>query len=149
MTYWGIRCRSCSQLVAFDVAPFHEFGLGSVNDKPGAVRCVAGHNCIYFPRDFRFYDSPVAISGDAMEKNRATYHAVNSSASINRRLKDQHDGVSMAPARPQAVNLGPQAIQPREETGSRPLSSTADPRRETAQKAARAIWANWAKEKAR
>ena len=43
--------------------------------KPGAIRCAHGHLYIYFPRDFRFFDSVSAIAEETMEQNRAA-HAV-------------------------------------------------------------------------
>jgi hypothetical protein len=76
-TYWGILCRSCSEPVAFDIQPFRTFGLERGNVKPGAIRCVHGHNYIYFPRDFSFFSSAVAISDETMQANRAAYRAIN------------------------------------------------------------------------
>jgi hypothetical protein len=78
-TYWGILCRACSEPVAFDTDPYHEFGLGRANIVPGAIRCVHGHNHIYFPRDFRFFPSSVPITDATMQENRATYWAINPS----------------------------------------------------------------------
>ena len=51
-TYWGILCRACSEPVAFNTRPYHEFGLGSASVRPGAIRCSHGHNHIYFPARF-------------------------------------------------------------------------------------------------
>ena len=58
---WGIKCKSCSEPVIFDVRPYRASGIGVVNLKPGAIDCVHGHKHIYFPRDFRFFSSDVAI----------------------------------------------------------------------------------------
>ena len=51
-TYWGVICRTCRELVAFDNCPYISFGPGAAGMKPGAIRCGRGHNHIYFPRDF-------------------------------------------------------------------------------------------------
>jgi hypothetical protein len=47
--------------------------------RPGAIRCGRDHNHIYFPRDFQFKSSPVAISDAVMLQNRDAYRAINSS----------------------------------------------------------------------
>jgi hypothetical protein len=78
-TYWGVFCRGCSGAIAFDRAPYHASGLGSAGMKPGAIRCAHGHLYIYFPRDFRFFDSPSAIAEETMEQNRGAYAARNPS----------------------------------------------------------------------
>jgi hypothetical protein len=77
-TYWGILCRTCRELVAFDTCPYPS--LGGASAKPGAVRCDLGHNHIYFPRDFHFYPSKTPIAEMTMEANRAVYGAINSPA---------------------------------------------------------------------
>jgi hypothetical protein len=76
-TYWGVSCRTCGDLVAFDIGPCPAFGLGSRILKPGAIRCVQGHNHIYFPRDFRFFPSEIAIAEVTMQANRTAYIAIN------------------------------------------------------------------------
>jgi len=76
-TYWGICCRTCATLVAFDVCPYVSFGPASASMRPGAIRCTQGHNHIYFPRDFRFLSSAVCIPDADMQQNRDTYKAVN------------------------------------------------------------------------
>jgi len=78
-TYWGVFCRSCSGAIAFDRSPFHAGGLGSAGMKPGAILCARGHLYIYFPRDFRFFDSLSAIAEETMEQNRVAYAARNPS----------------------------------------------------------------------
>jgi hypothetical protein len=78
-TYWGVFCRGCSGAIAFDRAPYHASGLGSAGMKPGAILCAGGHLYIYFPRDFRFFDSLSAIAEETMERNRAAYAARNPS----------------------------------------------------------------------
>ncbi len=84
--YWGVLCRSCMQLVAFDVRPYRSFGPEGTNIKPGSIRCVNGHNHIYYPRDFQFFFSEVAISDAAMQQNREAFMVINrpSPASSNR-----------------------------------------------------------------
>jgi hypothetical protein len=76
-TYWGISCRTCKELIAFDVCPYLSLGPGTVNTRPGAIRCSKGHNHIYFPKDFRFILSPVGIANEVMQEHRETYGAVN------------------------------------------------------------------------
>ena len=76
-TYWGVLCRTCQKLVAFDICPYVSFGDGAAGMKPGAIRCGRDHNHIYFPRDFRFVPSIVPITEAAMQQNRETYRAIN------------------------------------------------------------------------
>jgi hypothetical protein len=76
-TYWGILCRTCQKLVAFDICPYVSFGDGAAGLKPGAIRCGRDHNHIYFPRDFQFVASIVPITEAAMQQNRETYGAIN------------------------------------------------------------------------
>jgi hypothetical protein len=77
-TYWGVLCRTCQGLVAFDMAPYISFGPKATSMRPGAIRCERGHNHIYFPRDFRFVSFAVAISDAVMRENRDLYRAINS-----------------------------------------------------------------------
>lgn len=79
VSYWGVLCRSCAELVAFDTLPYHRLGLGIANAKPGAICCSHGHNHIYFPSDFCFFDSEVGISDASMAENCSTYAATNPS----------------------------------------------------------------------
>ena len=76
-TYWGVLCRTCQKLVAFDICPYVSFGDGAAGMKPGAIRCGRNHNHIYFPRDFKFVPSMVPITEAAMQQNRETYRAIN------------------------------------------------------------------------
>jgi hypothetical protein len=76
-TYWGVLCRTCRELVAFDGCPYVSFGPGAAGMKPGAIRCGRGHNHIYFPRDFRFIDATVPVTDAAMTENRESYRAIN------------------------------------------------------------------------
>jgi len=75
--YWGIVCRTCGELVAFDGHPNSSFGPTAAGMKPGAIRCRDGHNHIYFPRDFRLYPSAIPIQETTMEGNRAIYRRIN------------------------------------------------------------------------
>src|ERR1035441_7780133 len=78
-TYWGILCRTCSEPVAFDIRPCQMCGPGAANVRPGAIRCVHGHNHIYFPRDFRLFPSSVPITAATIQENRQAYLAINPS----------------------------------------------------------------------
>jgi hypothetical protein len=128
-TYWGILCRTCSEPVAFDAQPFHEFGLGSANIKPGAIRCERGHNHIYFPRDFRFFPSLLPITEESMQKNRAAYLAINGSSET---------ALGTALGNSPRDRPVPQAV--------RREGFTPDARRE-ATEAAKIRWAHWASKK--
>ncbi len=77
--YWGIRCRTCRELVALDICPFVSFGPGAAGMKPGAIRCAYGHNHIYFPRDFAFIEVTVPVTEATMRENREEYRAINPS----------------------------------------------------------------------
>ena len=81
-TYWGIRCRTCGDLVAFDTPPYHEFGLASANSKPGAICCDGGHYHIYFPRDFQFFSSETRITDATLKRNCEAYHATNAVSNL-------------------------------------------------------------------
>jgi hypothetical protein len=76
-TYWGVSCRGCSEVVAFDVAPYTSFGPRAASTRPGAIRCSLGHSYVYFPGDFQFLASSVAISDEVMRKNRDAFQADN------------------------------------------------------------------------
>jgi hypothetical protein len=78
-TYWGILCRTCHALVAFDTCPYISFGPGAASMKPGAIRCGLGHNHIYFPRDFGFLPSVDPVSIKVMRENREIFKAINPS----------------------------------------------------------------------
>ena len=76
-TYWGVLCRTCRELVAFDNCPYISFGPGAAGMKPGAIRCGRGHNHIYFPRDFGFVNVAVLVPDATMQGNREVYRAIN------------------------------------------------------------------------
>lgn len=78
-TYWGVRCRTCRELVALDICPYLSFGPGAAGMKPGAICCARGHNHIYFPRDFGFIDVAVPVTEASMRDNREAYRAINPS----------------------------------------------------------------------
>jgi hypothetical protein len=84
LVYWGILCRTCLDLVAFDIRPYpSSLGPGAANVKPGAIRCGRGHNHYYFPPDFRFISSAVPINDAAIQENRETYRALNPSSRVS------------------------------------------------------------------
>jgi hypothetical protein len=146
-TYWGILCRTCSEPVAFDIRPYHSSGLGIANLRPGAIQCAHSHNHIYFPRDFRFLSSAVAISDATMLGNREAYQSINP---IHEQSYEA-PGPSIANAVVNAVVSGLAAEVARERP-ARPSSLVPDPRlpdprRETARMAAKSRWANWALKK--
>jgi hypothetical protein len=141
-TYWGILCRTCQELTAFDICPSVSFGAGATSIKPGAIRCGHGHNHIYFPRDFQFFPSAVPITDAVMQKNRETFRAINPSspASSNRS--------TWRTVEPEAVSepvISPGGL---EKGKARIASLGPDPRREIAQIAAKKRWMNWAMRKA-
>jgi hypothetical protein len=78
-TYWGVLCRSCDELVAFDTHPYLSFGSGAASMNPGTIRCAHGHVHIYFPRDFQFFFSDIPVTDAAMQGNREAYRAINPS----------------------------------------------------------------------
>jgi hypothetical protein len=139
--YWGIQCRTCADLVAFDTRPPQNSGLGAQGSRAGTIRCAQDHTHIYFPRDFRFLLSTVTIPDSVMRENLKTYKAVNpcwESASDH------------LPAPPSATARMKESDLPAEGPGkakARPASLLPDPRRETATKAAKEFWAIWALKK--
>ena len=142
-TYWGVLCRTCQGLVAFDVAPYVTFGPKELSLRPGAIRCGLGHNHIYFPRDFQFVSSALSIGEAAMRENRILYRAINSSGQPS-----SHDYVPEAvPPVANAASGAP--AHGLEIVKTQPVSLTADPRREAAQAAAKKRWTNWAEVKVR
>jgi hypothetical protein len=76
-SFWGVLCRTCNDLVAFDICPYASFGAGAAGMRAGTIRCSQGHSHIYFPRDFGFVFSVIRISDETMRKNRAVYADVN------------------------------------------------------------------------
>jgi hypothetical protein len=92
-TYWGVKCRTCQKLVAFDVCPYLSFGIGAASMKPGAICCSQGHNHIYFPRDFQFVPSAATVPDEVMRVNRETYRAINATF-------QSYQGLSIVKARP-------------------------------------------------
>jgi hypothetical protein len=76
-TYWGVLCRSCIELIAFDLSPYHSFGPGAASMNPGAIRCAHGHVHIYFPRDFQFFFSDLPLTDAVIQGNREAYRATN------------------------------------------------------------------------
>jgi hypothetical protein len=123
--YWGILCRTCSELVAFDKGPYHSFGPEAASMRPGAILCGQGHNHIYFPNDFHFIPSAVRIPDAVMERNRDVYRAVNPRPVYPEQPSDLKKHVKSEVATP----------------GS-------DATRETVREDARQRWSDWANKKA-
>ncbi len=147
-SYWGILCRACSEPVAFNNSPYHEFGLGSADVRPGAIRCGHGHNHIYFPRDFHFFATSVPIAEETMQENRAVYIAINpspqSSSAAPRALLA--GGPVALKEKIEAAVLPSGLTDPEEDkTGSKTNASNAP--REIASQAAKIRWASWAHHK--
>jgi hypothetical protein len=140
-TYWGILCRTCRELVAFDICPYVSFGPGAANMRPGAIRCCHDHNHIYFPRDFGFFPSVVRITDAAMHKNRETFRAINPSSPVS---SNRPPWKAKEPKADHEPNVPPKAP---EGGKARPESLLPDARREAAQIAAKQRWANWATKK--
>ena len=139
--YWGVMCRTCKQLVAFDVCPYESFGPGAASMKPGAIRCSLGHNHIYFPRDFGFRTSAIPVADAVMRENRDVYRAINSQGTRSSH-EFVHEAVAAQPE-PEGGKSGDDS-----ETGkTHPAKNGPDPRREAAREAANERWANWAKKK--
>jgi hypothetical protein len=147
--YWGVWCRACSEPVAFDTRPYHQFGLGSASVRPGAIRCGRGHSQIYYPRDFHFFASAVAITEETMQENRTTYIATNPysqfSSGAPREISHREQ-----PAVKEAVKVAVVVREPDEvpEDKARTKIPAPDAAREIARKAAKARWASWAVKKA-
>jgi hypothetical protein len=136
-TYWGILCRKCSAPIAFGSPSHQQFKLESTCARPGAIRCPNGHNHIYFPRDFNFFESAEVIPETAMEKNRRDHSAINPIATVS---TNHWHGTRWSPPEPYgAVRpvTDPKAVSPAS-------IYDRDPRREMAQAAAKERWAAWA-----
>jgi len=141
-TYWGILCRTCRQMTAFDIYPCVSFEYGAANMKPSAIRCDRGHNHIYFPRDFRLRPSAIAISDAVIQENCEAFRAINPSspASWNRSIVR-----SIETETNRESGIPPGALENGE---ARPAKLAPDPRRRIAQIAAKERWTNWALRKA-
>ena len=136
--YWGVLCRTCQGLIAFDVAPYVSFGPNASSMKPGAICCGYGHIHTYFPHDFRFSGSRVSISEVVMRDHRDTYRAVASSGQ-----RSSGDSVQEALEQPANPASDVSVLVPAGEK-VRPARLGPDPRREAAKMAANKRWANWA-----
>jgi hypothetical protein len=139
-TYWGILCRTCAKLVAFDTLPPQSCGPGAEGSGAGTIRCAQGHSHIYFPRDFRLFPSTVAIADATMQENLKVYKSINPSWELfsDRTLKpsipkDKNES-SIHAAAPNRIEIRAASLVP-------------DPRRETAKKVAKDRWATWALKK--
>lgn len=129
-TYWGVLCRSCEGLIAFDAFPCSKSGLGAASTKPGTIRCFLGHTHIYFPRDFRLFTSSNLITDATIHEDHVAYEAVNPPSESTSHLDP-------------ALWSGVRAVQ----KAARSESLAPDPRREIAQTAAKVRWADWASKK--
>ena len=138
--YWGILCRTCRDMVAFDICPHVSFGPGAASMKPGAIRCGHGHNHIYFPRDFRFFFSAESIADSIMQQNRDAYRAINPAPALS-----SHADGWLSNAEPNHSSDVP-PDEPHS-ADARHVKPAPDPRREAAQMAAKQFWANWALKK--
>jgi len=133
-TFWGVLCRTCHELIPFDVCPYASFGPGAANMKAGAIRCGRGHNHIYFPHDFQFLSFAVPINDALMQKNREIYRAINPSSNApfgGLSKPNAYDESNVSPDTPQSAKARPASLLP-------------DVRRQSAQIAAKDRWANWA-----
>jgi hypothetical protein len=139
--YWGVLCRTCQGLVAFDMAPYVSFGPKASSLKPGAIRCGQGHNHIYFPRDFRFASFVARISDEVMRKNRDVFRAINPYGQ-----RPSHDFVPEA-VKPPANPSSDIPVRGLESGKACSAGLGVDPRREAAQLAAKLSWASWASRK--
>jgi hypothetical protein len=135
--YWGILCRTCTELVAFGTIPAQNFGPGAEGSKPRTIRCNRGHTHIYFPRDFRLYPSVVAIADATMRENLKVYKAINPSWGFR-------DAPPTVLANPKARNETDLETEARDGVKVRSITFVPDPRREIAKKAAKDRWASWA-----
>ena len=104
-TYWGVLCRTCRELVAFDSCPYMSFGPGAAGLKPGAIRCAGGHNHIYFPRDFGFVDVAVLVPDAILQENRETYRAINPRPPTAYGRTAPEDAVKLHPGQPVDVTF--------------------------------------------
>lgn len=129
-TYWGILCRTCRELVAFDRCPYLSFGPGAASMRPGAILCGQRHNHVYFPNDFQFLPSAIPIADEVMERNREVYRTVNPTP----------------PEFPEPSN--PVEFEVPRDLGVYRSTRGFDARRETAQNPARYRWTDWAIKKA-
>lgn len=141
MTYWGVLCRKCLDPIVFGSPSHPRFELESEFARPGTIRCANGHDYIYFPRDFKFFESAVEITDAAMEHNRQVHRAVNPLVAVR---TDQTYGTRWSPdpekeASFQNAPAVPGALR------KEPLAAGGpDPRREAAQMASKDWWAKWA-----
>jgi hypothetical protein len=141
-TYWGILCRTCRQLTAFDTRPCISVGPGAPSMKPCAIRCGFGHNHIYFPRDFRLRSSTVPISDAVMQKNCEAFGATNPSSPASS-SRPTWRAVEPEPNREPGSHLGSL-----DNDRTRSTHLALDQRRESAQIAAKERWTSWAMRKA-
>jgi hypothetical protein len=122
--YWGILCRTCTELVAFHTRPPLDSEPGAEGSMAGTIRCTKDHSHIYFPRDFSLFPSAIVIAGATMQKNLETYKAIN---------PFWESSSSPRSTQPQAVD--------QDEVPRATLPPT--PEREIANRAAKRRWTRW------
>jgi hypothetical protein len=137
--YWGVLCKTCRGIVAFDVAPYVSFGPVAASMQPGAICCGKRHNHIYYPRDFGFRGSTVPIAEAVMQGNRDLYKAVNSPGHCT-----SHDSVAPKAVEPVIEPKPGESAGELESGKARSAKIGPDPRREAARLAAKGRWADWA-----
>jgi hypothetical protein len=74
--YWGVKCRTCSETVAFGLRRDPEFGGISSFLKPGKFQCPNGHVHIYFCDDRVFFRNEDEIPREVIKRNRAAYRPI-------------------------------------------------------------------------
>ena len=143
ITYWGVLCRKCLDPIVFGSPSHPQFRVETEFARPGTVCCPNGHEFIYFPRDFKFFESELEIPEVAMQRNRETHRAVNpirvmqSGTIYGKRWVPEEEKAAAGTAPPAAAKPLPMM---------RAIDGP-DPRRASAQEAAKAMWARWAARK--
>jgi hypothetical protein len=152
--YWGVLCRKCSESIAFGAPCHQQFELESTFAKPGAIRCANGHTYIYFPRDFRFFATAAEIPDALMQANREAHRATNPTPTS---ISGDFQATQSTPPEPEpepeteSEDVAPAEGHQASSTEPRAKSARAssanyqpDPRRQTANAAAKAWWSQWA-----
>jgi hypothetical protein len=144
MIYWGVLCRRCLDPVVFGSPSHPQFQMESEFARPGAVRCANGHDYIYFPRDFKFFESAEEITAAAMERNRLAHRAVNPSV-VARTDHTYGTGWVSDPEEDTSSAMVQDIAKPAARAAL--ASDGPDPRRESAQTASKDWWTTWAARK--
>ena len=139
--YWGIRCRSCSKLVAFGSRLPQRHEPGDESSRPGTIHCAQGHVHIYFPHDFCFFLSEVAIPDAVLQKNLDTYKTINP-------FRESSSEPLRTPPYALANRYGFASVKDGHAVANPlPARLSPNPDREAAAKAAKAIWEVWGRKK--